>query len=304
MMAISRSRGPRGPDRIADIEQNTGRELPPAYRDLVMATGGGICHPGMRVRFRKMQVRGRTVTRILGNGVLGDGAENSLDSAAVRDLVPDFQHHFICALTETPSQWFIILRDRTLFPLAPAGAVALFDDEHRVFYRVASSFAGFLGKLERDATFVSAPTVDSALVDEIHRALEGLQVSCDQLQTACDRSMAKSGALTLGKGRWAEKLRDFIFVMITRTRPVQDLRGALYSSPDELSFSTVVPWLVHEFGHGFPVEGTAYLREVEKWFTTRVVEETMVRTSDGYRLTPEEEQQVAASIRASGYGWY
>lgn len=54
----------------------------------------------------------------------------------------------------------------------------------------------------------------------------------------------------------------------------------------------------------FPVEGTAYLREVEKWFTTRVVEETMVRTLDGYRLTPEEEQQVAASIRASGYGWY
>lgn len=146
--------------------------------------------------------------------------------------------------------------------------------------------------------------MDSALVDEIHRALEGLQVSCDQLQTACDRSMAKSGALTLGKGRWAEKLRDFIFVMITRTRPVQDLRDALYSSPDELSFSTVVPWLVHEFGHGFPVEGTAYLREVEKWFTTRVVEETMVRTSDGYRLTTEEEQQVAASIRASGYGWY
>lgn len=136
---------PCGPDRIADIEQNTGRELPPAYRDLVMATGGGICHPGMRVRSRKMQVRGRTVTRILGNGVLGDVADNSLDSAAVRDLVPDFPHHFICALTETPSQWFIILRDRTLFPPAPAGAVALFDDEHRVFYRVASSFAGFLG---------------------------------------------------------------------------------------------------------------------------------------------------------------
>ena len=91
MMAFSRSRGPRGPDRIADIEQNTGRALPPAYRDLVMATGGGICHPGMRVRFRKMQVRGRTVTRILGNGVLCDGAENSLDSAAVRDLAPDFR---------------------------------------------------------------------------------------------------------------------------------------------------------------------------------------------------------------------
>lgn len=100
-----------------------------------MATGGGICHLGMRVRSRKMQVRGRTVTRILGNGVLGDGADNSLDSAAVRDLAPDFPHYFICALTETPSQWFIILRDRTLFPLAPAGAVALFDDEHRVFYR-------------------------------------------------------------------------------------------------------------------------------------------------------------------------
>lgn len=179
--------------RIADIERSIGRELPAAYRDLTMSTGGGRCRPGVRVRSRNSRIHGRIVTRILGNGVLEDGSDISLDAPATREVAPHFPQHLICALTGSSSEWFIILESRMLFPPAPAGAVCLFDDEHRTVTRVASSFTAFLGKLKADQHDPAVPDCEPALVDTIGRVLADLQVSPDNVQTACDRSMAKTG---------------------------------------------------------------------------------------------------------------
>lgn len=71
-----------------------------------------------------------------------------------------------------------------------------------------------------------------------------------------------------------------------------------------MSFATVFPWLVREFGRGFHVGGTDNSRHVEEWFTVRIREGTLVQTADGYRFTPEDEQRVIVAVRAAGYGWY
>lgn len=145
---------PCGLDRIAEIERNIGRQLPQAYAQFIMETGGGYLDdaygfvPGDYLR---TDPEGIAIARIYGNGVLRNSNKISLDD-------PDLGGPAIARIWEYPDEALlfaigeggahVVFMLNYDFADYPKHAVLVFNDEmeHAL---VADSFEDFMQKLTK-----------------------------------------------------------------------------------------------------------------------------------------------------------
>lgn len=145
---------PCGPDRIAEIERNVGRELPADYAQFIMETGGGYLnseHEFLLGDFLPTDPICVSVEQILGNGVVDDSMEGSLDH-------PTFGGPSIAETWEYPDEALlfaisnagphVVYMINYELPEYPVHSIVVFNSE-KDSGLVAESFTEFMGMLTK-----------------------------------------------------------------------------------------------------------------------------------------------------------